>query len=120
MPVKGLGIDIEIPKLRPANDLTFVVTDAASAKTKGGLFIPQIAQKWLEDTVVGTVVAIGKGWYGKYGVFHPCELKNGDRVLIKRLHAGWLQQFEDGTCLIFVHERDIIGEVIEEASEQTG
>ena len=65
--------------IKPTLDRVFVKKDEQISETKGGIYIPDIAQ---ETATKGTVVAVGPGKYAeKTGVFIPTTLTVGTRVL---------------------------------------
>jgi chaperonin GroES len=63
---------------RPLNDHIAVRPIDVSARTAGGIFIPDAAKTKPDQ---GEVIAIGPGRRNKRGKRQPCTLKPGQRVL---------------------------------------
>jgi chaperonin GroES len=63
--------------IKPINDYIIVKQAPADEKTKGGLYIPEIAK---EVPLYGQVVATGPGKKDKRGILQPTQVKVGDHV----------------------------------------
>src|SRR6267142_559616 len=63
---------------RPLHDRVLVRRIEQSAKTAGGIIIPDTAK---EKPMEGEIVAVGPGARGEDGTLHPLDVKPGDRVL---------------------------------------
>lgn len=64
--------------LRPLYDRIVVERAPAEERTKGGIYVPDAAQKKARE---GTVRAVGPGRPLENGCLWPLEVKEGDRVL---------------------------------------
>ena len=67
--------------LKPLADRVLVKVDEEEKKTKGGILLPDTAQKKSQK---GTVIAIGSGKMLDNGVRTSFEVKVGDRVLLAK------------------------------------
>lgn len=72
-------------------------------KTKGGILLPDTAQKKSQK---GTVIAIGSGKMLDNGVRTPFEVKVGDRVLLAKYSGVDIE--EEGENYLLLSERDIL------------
>jgi chaperonin GroES len=98
--------------IKPTLDRVFVKKDEQISETKGGIYIPDIAQ---ETATKGTVVAVGPGKYAeKTGVFIPTTLAVGTRVLFHPCAGSELAI--DGKSLYNMPETDVWA-VIEDEDE---
>ena|SRR3989338_10224112 len=68
--------------LRPLGDHILVDPHKEDAKTKGGIIIPDTADK--EKPEQGTVLAIGPGKMTDTGTRLPMSVKVGDKVMFKK------------------------------------
>jgi len=93
----------------PLRDLVIVKREKAEEVSKGGIIIPQTAQK---KSIFGIVVAIGKGRYLENGARVEPEVKKDDRVLIQEW-VGQEIQLDDGEIGLVLKEESLQG-VIEE------
>src|ERR1019366_8237679 len=75
-------------RIRPIQDYVAVARVAAEKQTRGGLYIPESAQK-NDRAFEGRVVAVGPGRFGGDGVRKaPPALKVGERVFFGRYAGG--------------------------------
>ena len=65
--------------IKPLNGYVVIQPDEGEEKTKGGLYIPETANK--EKPKQGTVVAISATNINDHGIELPIEMKIGDKVL---------------------------------------
>jgi chaperonin GroES len=79
-----------------------VIADPEQAKTKGGIYIADVAR---ERPLTGTVVAAGPGQH-EYGVFVANGIKAGDRVAWQK-HAGHIL-FYDGREYLIMFQGDVL------------
>jgi chaperonin GroES len=70
--------------IQPLNDRVFIVPDAAETTTKGGITLPEQAQK---KEGRGTVAFVGPGKRNNKGELLPMTVKVGDRVMYSK-YAG--------------------------------
>ena len=79
--------------------------DEKAKKTKGGILIPDTADK--EKPMEGTVVAVGEGKILENGKLQPIPVKVGDRVLFSKYGPSEIK-IDDKEYLI-AKEEDILG-----------
>jgi chaperonin GroES len=96
--VKG-GIEM----LKPLADRVLVKVDEEETKTKGGILLPDTAQKKSQK---GTVVAIGSGKVLDNGTRLGFEVKVGDHVLFAKYSGVDIE--EEGEKYLLLSERDIL------------
>ena len=89
--------------LKPLADRVLVKVDEEETKTKGGILIPDTAQKKSQK---GTVMAIGSGKVLDNGTRLPFEVKVGDQVLFAKYSGVDID--EDGEKYLLLAERDIL------------
>ena len=89
--------------LKPLADRVLVKVDEEETKTKGGILLPDTAQKKSQK---GTVIAIGSGKILDTGVRTPFEVKVGDRVLFAKYSGVDIE--EEGENYLLLSERDIL------------
>lgn len=89
--------------LKPLADRVLVKVDEEETKTKGGILIPDTAQKKSQK---GTVMAIGSGKVLDNGIRLPFEVKVGDHVLFAKYSGVDID--EDGEKYLLLAERDIL------------
>ena len=91
-------------KFRPLHDRVVVRRIDASAKTKGGIIIPDTAK---EKPMQGEVIAVGPGGRDESGKLVPIDVKTGDRVLFGKWSGT--EVVLDGEDLLIMKESDIMG-----------
>lgn len=89
--------------LKPLADRVLVKVDEEETKTKGGILLPDTAQKKSQK---GTVIAIGSSKILDNGVRTPLEVKVGDRVLFAKYSGVDIE--EEGENYLLLSERDIL------------
>lgn len=89
--------------LKPLADRVLVKVDEEETKTKGGILLPDTAQKKSQK---GTVIAIGSGKILDNGVRTSLEVKVGDRVLFAKYSGVDIE--EEGENYLLLSERDIL------------
>ena len=89
--------------LKPLADRVLVKVDEEETKTKGGILIPDTAQKKSQK---GTVMAIGSGKVLDNGTRLLFEVKVGDHVLFAKYSGVDID--EDGEKYLLLAERDIL------------
>ena len=82
--------------LKPLADRVLVKVDEEETKTKGGILLPDTAQKKSQK---GTVILDN-------GVRTPLEVKVGDRVLFAKYSGVDIE--EEGENYLLLSERDIL------------
>jgi len=91
-------------KLKPTQDRVVVKPAAAETTTKGGIVLPDSADK--EKPMEGLIVAIGTGKYID-GKIQPLQVKAGDKVLFGK-YSGTTVKLNDEDYLV-MREEDIMG-----------
>ncbi len=71
-------------KIRPLYDRLYIERLETEEKTKGGLYIPEVAK---EKGQTGKVLAVGAGKWDQSGKMHPLQVKAGDVVFFGK-YAG--------------------------------
>ena len=89
---------------RPLHDRVVIRRIEESAKTKGGIIIPDTAK---EKPSQGEIVAVGPGGRDEAGKLIPIDLKIGDRVLFGKWSGTEVKL--DGEELLIMKESDIMG-----------
>jgi chaperonin GroES len=89
---------------RPLHDRVLVRRIEQSAKTAGGIIIPDTAK---EKPMEGEIVAVGPGARGEDGTLHPLDVKKGDRILFGKWSGTEIKL--DGEELIIMKESDVMG-----------
>jgi chaperonin GroES len=92
------------PKIRPLGDRLVVEPQEQETKTKGGIVLPDTADK--DKPIRGKVVAIGNGKYID-GKVQPLQVKVGDNVLFGK-YAGTSVKFDEKELLV-MREEDVMG-----------
>lgn len=92
------------PKIRPLGDRLVVEPQELETKTKGGILIPDTADK--DKPMRGKVVAIGGGKYYD-GKLQPLQVKVGDEVLFGK-YAGTNVKLNEKELLV-MREEDVMG-----------
>jgi len=91
-------------KIRPLQDRILVKRLEESAKTKGGIIIPDTAKEKPQE---GKVVAAGKGRILEDGSQRKLDLKAGDKILFGK-YAGTDVKIDEEDYLI-MREDDVLG-----------
>src|SRR5690242_1688020 len=89
---------------RPLHDRVLVRRIEQSAKTAGGIIIPDTAK---EKPMEGEIVAVGPGARGEDGTLHPLDVKKGDRILFGKWSGTEIKL--DGEELLIMTEADVLG-----------
>lgn len=90
--------------IRPLGDRLVVEPQEQETKTKGGIFLPDTADK--DKPIRGKVVAIGSGKYVD-GKVQPLQVKVGDNVLFGK-YAGTNIKLDEKELLV-MREDDVMG-----------
>lgn len=69
-------------KIQPLSDHVLIKPVPEEEKTKGGIFMPETADKASPEQ--GTVIAVGPGKHLSSGENSPMEVKEGDHVLFSK------------------------------------
>jgi chaperonin GroES len=90
--------------LRPLSDRILVQRVEESAKTKGGIIIPDTAK---EKPAEGKVVSTGNGRMGEDGKLLPMDVKVGDLILFSKY--GGTDVKIDGDDYLILRQDDVLG-----------
>ena len=91
-------------KFRPLQDRVLIRRIEETAKSPGGIIIPDTAK---EKPMEGEVVAVGPGARDENGRLVPLDVKKGDRVLFGKWSGTEVKL--DGEELIIMKESDLLG-----------
>ena len=91
-------------RIRPLADRVVIKGAEREEKTKGGIFLPDTANK--ERPQEGTIVAVGEGRFDDAGKRVPMSVKAGQRVLFAK-YAGTEVKVDEEDYLILA-EKDIL------------
>ena len=94
-----------MPTIRPLNDYVFVEPIKEDQKTKGGVYLPDTAEK--EKPMQGKVLAVGPGNRDEKGHFVELDVKVGDKILFTK-YAPHEIKIDDKDYLV-VKDDDILG-----------
>ena len=89
---------------RPLHDRVLVRRIEATAKTPGGIIIPDNAQEKPQE---GEVVSIGTGARAEDGTITPLDLKAGDKILFGKWSGSEVKL--NGEDLLIMKESDVLG-----------
>lgn len=89
--------------LKPLADRVLIEVKEEETKTKGGILLPDTAQKKSQK---GVVIAVGEGKYNDNGQRIPMEVKVGDEVLFAKYSGTEIE--EEGKHYLLVTERDVL------------
>ena len=91
-------------KIRPLSDRIVVKPEELETKTKGGIYIPDTADK--DKPMKGKIVAIGNGKYVD-GKMQPLQVQVGDTILFGK-YSGTSIKLDDMELLV-MREEDVMG-----------
>lgn len=99
-----MGVSIKKMNFKPLSNHLFLEPLEEEKKTKGGIVLPETAEK--EKPVKGKVLAVGPGKRNDKGETVPVAVKVGDTVLFKKYGPD---EFEfDGKKYLVGDEDDIL------------
>ena len=91
-------------QIKPISDHVLIEPIKGEEKSKGGILLPQTAEK--ERPEQGKVIAVGPGKKDEAGKIIPLEVKPGDKVLFTKYGPNEIK-IEDKEYLI-AKEEDIL------------
>jgi chaperonin GroES len=91
-------------KFRPLHARVVIRRVDETAKTAGGIIIPDTAK---EKPMEGEVVAVGPGARDDNGVLAPLDIKKGDRILFGKWSGSEVKI--EGEDLLIMNESDVMG-----------
>ena len=89
--------------LKPLADRVLIEVKEEETKTKGGILLPDTAQKKSQK---GVVIAVGAGKLTDDGKRLPLEVAVGDEVLFAKYSGTDIE--EEGKKFLLITERDIL------------
>jgi len=89
---------------RPLHDRVLVRRIEATAKTAGGIIIPETAKEKPQE---GEVVSVGTGTRLEDGTILPLDVKAGDKILFGKWSGTEVKL--DGEDLLIMKESDLLG-----------
>jgi len=89
--------------LKPLADRVLIKVNEEETKTKGGILLPDTAQKKSQE---GEVLAVGAGKLADNGTRMPMEVSVGDKVLFAKYSGTDVE--ENGQKFMLITERDIL------------
>lgn len=90
--------------LKPLGDRVVIKARKPEEKTKGGIILPETANK--DKPLMGTIVAVGSGRILEDGKRGPMEVKVDDEVIFSK-YAG-TEIKVDGVEYLIMREEDIL------------
>lgn len=90
--------------IRPLNDRLVVEPQEQETKTKGGIVLPDTADK--DKPMRGKVTAVGTGKYVD-GKIQPLQVKTGDEVIFAK-YSGTNIKLDNKEYLV-IREEDVLG-----------
>ncbi len=90
--------------IKPLSDHILIEPIKEEEKTKGGIFLPDTAEK--EKSEQGIVVAVGPGKKTEDGKIIPVSMKPGDKVLFTKYGPSEIKV--DGKEYLIAKEDDIL------------
>jgi chaperonin GroES len=91
-------------KIRPLSDRIVVQPEELETKTKGGIYIPDTADK--DKPMKGKIIAIGNGKFVD-GKMQPLQVQVGDTILFGK-YSGTSIKLDDKELLV-MREEDVMG-----------
>src|SRR5215510_13599165 len=92
-------------KIKPLGDRIVVRRTAATAKTRGGIILPDSAKNKPQQ---GTVLAVGNGRMLKDGTRRPLQVKEGDTVLFTAWAGDEFRSHERKDNILLMREEDVL------------
>jgi len=90
-------------KIKPMNDYVIVKQAEAETKTKGGLYVPEIAA---QAPLYGKIVAVGPGKIDQKGNRTAMQVKAGDHVYFTK--NAFIEVSHNGTEHLMMKEERIL------------
>ncbi len=91
--------------VRPLFDRILIERTNEPTKTRGGLFLPETANK--EKPMQGMVLAVGNGSIADDGTVTPLQVKVGDKVVFGKYSGTEIQV--NGEDRLILREDDVLG-----------
>jgi chaperonin GroES len=85
-------------KIKPLADYVLIEPEKEKEKTKGGILLPDTAEKGMPEK--GKVIAVGPGKINAQGKVIPLEVKKGDVVLFTKYGPTEIKTVDEKEYLI--------------------
>ena len=95
--------------LKPIADRIIIRRETSDAKSSGGIFIPEAAQKKPQR---GTILAVGPGKMNKDGTRAAMQLKAGDKVLFTSWAGDEYKDKGNKDDVLVMHESDVLAVIV--------
>lgn len=95
--------------IRPLNDRILVKRLEETARTPGGLYLPDTAK---EKPIEGVVLAVGDGKVNEQGKVQPLQVKVGDRIVFGKYSGTEIKV--KGEERLILREDDVLGIIEQE------
>lgn len=93
-------------KIRPLGDNVLIEPEKEEEKTKGGILLPDTAEKGRPEK--GKVIAVGPGKTNSSGKLVPLEVKKGDKVLFTKYGPTEIKTVDDKKEYLIAKQGDIL------------
>ncbi len=93
-------------KIKPLADNVLIEPEKDNEKTKGGILLPDTAEKGRPEK--GKVIAVGPGKRNSSGKIIPLEVKKGDRVLFTKYGPTEIKTVDDKKEYLIAKQEDIL------------
>ncbi len=96
-------------KIKPLADNVLIEPEKEEEKTKGGILLPDTAEKGRPEK--GKVIAVGPGKTSSSGKAIPMEVKKGDTVLFTKYGPTEIKSVDDKKDYLIAKQDDILAVV---------
>lgn len=96
-------------KIKPLADNILIEPEKEEEKTKGGILLPDTAEKGRPEK--GKVIAVGPGKMSSSGKIIPMEVKKGDTVLFTKYGPTEIKTVDDKKDYLIAKQDDILAVV---------
>ena len=93
-------------KIKPLADNILIEPEKEEEKTKGGILLPDTAEKGRPEK--GKVIAVGPGKTSSSGKLIPMEVKKGDVVLFTKYGPTEIKSVDDKKSYLIAKQDDIL------------
>jgi len=93
-------------KIKPLADNVLIEPEKEEEKTKGGILLPDTAEKGRPEK--GKVVAVGPGKTSSQGKVTPLQVKKGDTVLFTKYGPTEIKSVDEKKDYLIAKEEDIL------------
>ncbi len=93
-------------KIKPLSDNVLIEPEKEEEKTKGGILLPDTAEKGRPEK--GKVVAVGPGKTNSAGKLIPMEVKKGDTVLFTKYGPTEIKSVDEDKKYLIAKQDDIL------------